>query len=434
MLASVSAPDAPPDLDATLLGWARACLRPPVGRFRHPWLAPMPASPQVAAWMRGEAEVTDDRFLVGDYSLGLFHHDVSEMAIALAPRGGELAEACFGSLLCFLDCAAPSGCVHRTELPHKARDPEPAKPVIAQLALRAVEGLGAEGLERADAQRVLPRVLAFLAYLERETVGLHGLFLTPSARASGFDSDLLTAGMPHGSVAGPDTNTFMVLEYEAAAILARRLGADAEAASLEERAGSLRARVNELLYREDEGGGHYVALRWRHGAAGRDDEVVAYTDADGARRPFESWIGHLPLYAGIPSPERGRAVARRLLDPETFLGPAGVRTVSARSPFFHQAPRVLLYDPRRGHGSPVSNWTGPVWVLSSWYCARGLERYGFTAEAAALDATTRGLLERDLAETGALHECYDDAGRGLWPRRGTFVSWNVLAAAPAMER
>ena len=155
----------------------------------------MPPSPEARRWLSERSAARPaklaaggDRFALGDYGLGLFHHDVSESAIALADDD-ELGEACLGSLLCFLDCARPDGCVHRIELPHKARDPEPAKPVIAQLALRVLEGLGERALKRFETERVLPRVLAFLRYLERTHVGLHGLFLTPSARASGFDSD-----------------------------------------------------------------------------------------------------------------------------------------------------------------------------------------------------------------------------------------------------
>lgn len=392
----------------------------------------MPPSPEGARWLaeraareRGALPEGGDRFALGDYGLGLFHHDVSESAIALA-REPDLVEACFGSLLCFLDCASPDGCVHRIELPHKTRDPEPAKPVMAQLALRALEGLGEGGLARFDEHRVLPRVLAFLDYLERRYVGLHGLFLTPSSRASGFDSDLSTAGLPDACVEGPDTNAFMVLEYRAAAELARRLG-DARASSLEEKAESLCARMNDLLWYEDERGGFYVALRWRHGGARWEDEIVGHRDPDGTLRPIGTWTGLLPLYAGVPSPERAAKLIERLLREDGFLGPWGVRTAPANSPFFSQAARVMVFDPRRGERGPVSNWTGPVWVLSNWYMARGLERYGARDRARELDRKTLALLANDLAATGALHECYDDAGRGLWPRRGSFSSWNALA-------
>jgi putative isomerase len=402
------------------------CVRAPVDRFAHPWLAPMAPSAEGERWLAARAaaqrpDSAGDRFSLGDYGLGLFHHDVSESAIALA-RDPAIAEACYGSLLCFLDCAAADGCIHRIELPHATRDYEPAKPVMAQLALRALDALGGEGIARAAADRVLPRLLAFVAYLESTHVGAHGLFLTPSARASGFDNDLSTAGMPERSVEGPDTNALMVLEYRALAELARRLGDDP--GPLDAKAAALAAKIEKLLYYEDEQGGFYAALRSR---PGRD--LVAHADPDGVSRPVATWTGLMPLYAGVPAPPRARAIADRVLDPRGYWGPAGLRTVPRSSPFFQQAPRAMLYDPRRGERGPVSNWAGPVWVLSSYYIARGLERFGFVDAARELDAKTLQVLARDLEATGSLHECYDDEGRGLWPAQGGFVSWNVLALA-----
>ena len=82
---------------------------------------------------------------------------------------------------------------------------------------------------------------------------------------------------------------------------------------------------------------------------------------------------------------------------------------------------------QQGRRGPVSNWSGPVWVLSSYYLAEGLARYGFAAQARELAVRTARLLSGDLQRTGALHECWNDAGMGLWPPTGTFVSWNVLA-------
>lgn len=371
----------------------------------------------------------DDRFAIGDYAGGLFHHDVSESAIENC-RDPELAEASFGSLLCFLDCADPSGRIHRIELPHRVRDPEPAKPVMAQLALRAIDGVD-DGLARAARHRVLPRLLAFVEHLERETTGLHGLLLTPSARASGFDSDVLTAGLPDASVEGPDTNTFMVLEYRALAELARRLGEDATAATLVDKADALAHRIDQLLWYAPSS--TYVALRWRQGAKHPREEIVGHLDADGVHRPLASWISLLPLLAGIPEPARAQPLVEALLDPARYWSPAGVRTVPKDDPYFQQAPRIMVYDPRRGERGPVSNWSGPVWVLASFYMFRALRRYGRIDEARELARRTTALLVTDLRDTGMLHECYDDDGRGLWPRRGTFVSWNVLACTMARE-
>ena len=110
------------------------------------------------------SSASGDGFSSGDYSLGLFHHDASEASIALL-GDEEFRDAAAGSLLCLLDCADPDGRVHRAELPHKAREAEPSKPVIAQYALRCTRALGAEWAER---HRVYPRVVAFQRWQERQ--------------------------------------------------------------------------------------------------------------------------------------------------------------------------------------------------------------------------------------------------------------------------
>lgn len=419
----------PPDttaLRAALRRWTRECIRPPQLRFQHPWLAPMPLSAAAARVIAGgasagqRAAASGDGFSSGDYSLGLFHHDASEASIALLDDP-EFREAAAGSLLCLLDCADPDGRVHRAELPHKAREAEPSKPVIAQYALRCTRALGAEWAER---HRVYPRVVAFQRWQERHLAGLHGLFVTWSSLQSGFDTDVLSSGFPDRSIEGPDTNAFMVLEYVALAELARLLGVPAEADRWLESAEAHSRRMEDLLW--DEGLGHYVALRWEHGVGAPGAEIVGTRDVDGVVRPFVSWTGLLPLYAGIPSAERAQRMVGVLLRPEGFWGPVGVRTCPADDLYFQQSPRVLRYDLEKRRRGPVSNWSGPVWVLSNAYLAEGLARYGFITEASTLATRTASLLAGDLARTGTLHECWNDDGVGLWPRSGTFVSWNVL--------
>ncbi len=375
----------------------------------------MPLSAAAARVLAGRASggqrapASGDGFSSGDYSLGLFHHDASEASIALLDDP-EFQRAAAGSLLCLLDCADPDGRVHRAELPHKAREAEPSKPVIAQYALRCTRALGPEWAER---HQVYPRVSAFQRWQERHLAGLHGLFLTWSALQSGFDTDVLSAGFPECTIEGPDTNAFMVLEYEALAELARLLGRGGEADAWLQSAATLRRRIEELLWSDPLG--HYVALRWEHGVGAPDAEIVGTRDVDGVVRPFVSWTGLLPLYAGIPSADRARRMVEVLLRPEGFWGPVGVRTCPADDLYFQQSPRVLLFDFKKARRGPVSNWSGPVWVLSSHYLAEGLARYGHAAEARELALRTARLLADDVARTGVLHECWNDGGRGCGP-------------------
>lgn len=437
--------EAPPEegelepLARYLIARSLECLRPPVDRFRHPWLAPMPLSDAARAYLEqrsGRAAVSasnarqlalpaaGDGFVTGDYSLGLFHHDACEAAIELVHHE-KLREGAAGSLLNLLDCALPNGRVNRTELCQKARDDEPAKPILGQLALRVADALGDDGLRWIDQHRVLDRLLHFLSWLENHDIGMHGLLLTHSSRASGFDSDILTAQLPDRIVEGPDTNTFLVLDYRACAELARRLGRDQDARSLEARADRIVDIMRRLMWHEESG--FFVGLRFVHGTGSLEGEILGARKPDGRWAPLESWICYLPLYAGIPEPQQAERMIARLLDPAAFWGPWGIRTAPKDDPFFHQAARVMLLDPTSGRRGPVSNWSGPVWVLSNYYLATALARHGHHQAARTLALRTARLLAGSLAASGALHECYDDAGTGLWPKRGTFLSWNVLA-------
>jgi putative isomerase len=420
----------PDALRRHLLEGSAACVRPPVDRFRHPWIAPMPLSDdarrQLEARAAGGAWSASDAFTSGDYGLGLFHHDVAEAAIELVEHDA-LRDACVGSLLCFLDNQDPDGRIHRVELPWKARETEPSKPVMGQLAARCLAAGGDEVAERFERERVLPRLLAWVDWHERNLTGPHGLVVTWSSLQSGFDNDLLSAYLPDRSVEGPDTTAMQILELEAVAEVAERLGRPAAGSPLRARAARLRELTERLLWHEDDRGGFYVALRWQRGSASLRDETVAEPAPDGSRQPVETWATLLPLYAGVPSVDRAHALIRRLTDPAGYWGPKGPRTVPAWSPYFQQAPRVLHFDWKKGGRGPVSNWSGPVWVLSSYYLAAGCARYGRGDLARQIAERTVRMLAVDLDATGGLHECYDDAGRGLWPQRGTFLSWNVLA-------
>jgi putative isomerase len=413
------------------------CRRPAVARFQHPWLAPMPLTAEGEMFIRARAGDAasgigyQDVFNSGDYSLGLFHHDASEASIELVKHPAFL-EAAAGSLLNFLDCMRPDGLVHRVELCHKAHEKEPSKPVMAQFALRIADAMADSGAGWLIEHDVFDRLATYITFTETHYGGMHGLTLAHSALQTGFDNDLLTVGIPDAQVEDPGASAFMVLEYEAMATLADRLGRSADAGHHRDRAEHLRMLMNELMWYEDDRGGFYVALLWKGGCAHLGDEVIGEVMA-GHFEPMHTWVSLLPLYAGVPDTHRADAICRMLLDESRYWGPQGVRTLSADNRYYAQAPRVLIYDHKAGTRTPVSNWAGPVWVLSNYYMAQGLDRYGYRAEAQTLARRTADMLLRSLDEQGGMHECYNDDGLGLWPAEGGFVSWNVLALTMLRE-
>ncbi len=66
---------------------------------------------------------------------------------------------------------------------------------------------------------------------------------------------------------------------------------------------------------------------------------------------------------------------------------------------------------------PIRYWRGPVWVLTNWLVADGLDQAGCADRAAALRRDTRRLVERGFAE---YYDPRDAAGIG-----GQGFSWSA---------
>ena len=145
---------------------------------------------------------------------------------------------------------------------------------------------------------------------------------------------------PKGPVALLEVQGYAFSAWQAMADLGRRLG-EAEADEWEARAEAVRALVEDRFWMEDEQF-YAVAL-----------------DGDGAPcRAIASNAGHL-LFSGLPSPERARAVTKRLLSAE-FRSGWGVRTLATGQPRFN----------------PMSYHDGSVWPHDTAFAVAGMARYG----------------------------------------------------------
>ncbi len=156
--------------------------------------------------------------------------------------------------------------------------------------------------------------------------------------SSGLDDNpLWDGGVP---VESPDINTYLVLEQEALAEIAREIGEPDDAAVWERRADALAQRMVEHLYDADAG------LFW----ALRDHEPVEVVT------PFNLY----PLITGRLPEELVEALLQQLTDPARFW---------ARYPL----PTVALDDPRH---KPLTMWRGPVWINVNYLFVEGLARIG----------------------------------------------------------
>lgn len=98
-----------------------------------------------------------------------------------------------------------------------------------------------------------------------------------------------------------------------------------------------------------------------------------------AKIKTKTWAIFAPLFAKLYTPEEARDVVERyLLNEREFATPFPVPTVSRGEP---------SYDPE-------GFWRGRTWLAPNWFIFHGLRAYGFTAEAEALRARSRELLER----------------------------------------
>jgi hypothetical protein len=162
-------------------------------------------------------------------------------------------------------------------------------------------------------------------------------------------------------------NALLVQSNRDLAFLAREVGADP--APFEHWAERTAAQLDEL---------------W-------DAEVGVYRDFDvRAGQRLRTWCaaGLAPLYAGVPDEAR----ASRMLD-------AASRTTIAVGRDGSAATSLPPNDPRF---APTLYWRGPVWPILNWVLYRGLERYGFAAEAEQIRATLVSL-----ADTAGFWEHYD---------------------------
>jgi hypothetical protein len=125
----------------------------------------------------------------------------------------------------------------------------------------------------------------------------------------------------------------------------------------------------------------------------------------------------LPLWAGIPEPDRAEQLVRHtLLDPTRYWRPFGIPNCSAQDP---------AYKPDNREGS------GGVWLMWNTMLGEGLLRYGYRAEAAELITRLMTAMLHTLKTEKAFREAYNsDVLEGLGDRD---YLWGVAPAALFMR-
>jgi hypothetical protein len=161
-----------------------------------------------------------------------------------------------------------------------------------------------------------------------------------------------------------DLNAMVVQEMRSLSEMASELGLPEESASWEKRAGDLSRRIESTMW--DEETGFYYNVE-------RDSNAFVTRGGLDLRR--QEIIGFLPMWAGVASPERAKALVLKLTDPGKFWRRFGVPTLAADDPG---------YQP---HVRRCCQWNGAVWLEWNYLVFSGLRRYGY-------DGVARELGER----------------------------------------
>ncbi|MBN9239193.1 MAG: hypothetical protein J0J03_05915 [Leifsonia sp.] len=388
---------------------AEQMTREPAGILNHPYLVPSsPDSPyySMALWD------WDSWFI--SVVLGQVEADTDSRG-----RFGAWEE---GTILNFLEHTDADGVMpirlsHVDSLEHgpMGRDggfsQNMHKPVLAQQAAMLVQ-------RRGDASFIAPHMETLGSFLERYLEShIHapsGLAYWQTDFAVGVDNDPSVFYRPAKSTASIYLNSLLYRELVAYGYLLEELGDLPSANVWRGRAQDLADAVTEHCWDERDGTFYSVDLNllpidetdWLHRGAPRTWSTLLLR--------IDNWSSFLPLWAGFATQEQAARMVERYADPRTFSSNYGVRTLS----------RLEKQYNLRASNNP-SNWLGPIWGISNYLVFRGLQKYGFDAEARELAEKTVRLFGQDLELNGSLHEYYNpDSGEPIMTKG--FQNWNFL--------
>ena len=353
-------------------------------------------------------------------SQGLFRVAVLQQDEALKQK---LCEHVSGSLLNFLDHASADG---RIPIMMTASDPDPfrvlgpnansknqAKPVFGQLGLLAAE-------QRGEVDWLAPyfgTILHFYDSWTAHNTSSIGLLVWGDDVAIGDDNDPTTFGRPPFSSANLLLNCLFHQDLLASAELARRLGRAKDHDRLAAQAETLAQQIKMYCWDPRDSYFYSVDVQCVDRRAELIPTVPRGMDMSWKSLPLriQMFTGFLPLWCGIASQAQAAELVRvNYAADDRLCARWGVRSLSSRESMYSLA-----------FSSNPSNWLGPVWIIVNYFAWKGLQRYGFHEEAAALAEKTISLLASDLKVNGALNEYYHpDTGLAL--SHNGFMDWNLL--------
>lgn len=318
----------------------------------------------------------------------------------------------------FLSLKDADGHVPRTVSPQRIWDAgDECKPFLCQTLLDQINNqkTGVDAID--NFALFIDDLASYLQYFERYRKGEHGLYRWRNVLESGVDDNLAllspreaakdeddsVSKFPDGQILAVDLSSYLVAEFKAFVELCKLYGKMSLAVKFEERARETVNAIDEYCWNEKLG--MYCNLNPK----------------DGSQVVLRAWTGLVPALLGIAKQERIEQVIKtNITASEHFLRPAGIASLAASEPLYNNAMRGLYGR------AIVSNWQGPVWVLTNALVVRCLLSNGFRKEAEAVSSRILNTLHADIEKNGTVHENYHaETGQALWAP--DFMSWNILA-------
>lgn len=300
-----------------------------------------------------------------------------------------------------------SGCAN-TKGPRPIFGKFSMKPFLSQGVYFASEKLGDYTWIK-DQYNDLKKVLKYREKTQQDNKT--GLFFWDNAMQSGADNNPAMNYFwkeDHRRFLSCDASAWQYREYQAQAIIAKKLGYEKDANVYANKASNLKEAMNEILWCPE-------------------DQVFYNVDNEtGNYYKRVSYSSFVPLLAGIASQEQGKnMITKYLISSDHMKAAFGFRSLSKQDPDYNNKNIIV----------PFSNWQGPVWPIANYIYSIGLKNYGFDTEVKWLASTLGQLLLDDINEWDSMHENYHaDTGKPLAPaathvdKNGKFVgfiSWNL---------
>jgi hypothetical protein len=314
----------------------------------------------------------------------------------------------------FLQNQQENGFIARSVPSNDWHDPEHVKPFLAQIALLVYRAYGELDWITTEAQ--FSRLQKYLDYwLIDMDENNNGLSEWMSAPHTGMDNQHERAGFwLDRNCEGVDLNAYLVRECRAFARLAELAGKVKLANQYRLLAEQRKARINELLW--DEQDGFYYDRK-------KDkDQPLAASLWEGAllnvqsagqwKIPVRSVAAFTAIWAGVASESQaGAMITRYLTNPREFWTPYPVAAL---------AKSETWYSTTKHPGDLGCSWRANTWIPTNYMVYHGLKWYGYQGIATSLARRTVELIEK--AGEREYYNSETGEGEGLGP----FWGWSLL--------